>query len=93
MLVFDKFVYNGETDYNISIQHSRYDRKLNTLRGRIARACKTLFGKPIYYNDVQIMDEQKFKDFIFKLNDLVDDTVSLNADVHDGIVNEFEKDG
>ena len=73
MLVVEKcFYHDGDTDYNISIQSSRYDRRLNTLWGRIKRAFKTLFGRPIYYNDIQIMKEQNFKDFVDELHELVD---------------------
>jgi len=82
MLVIDKYAFHdGEIYYNVSIQGSRYDWKLNTLWGRVKRACKTIFGKPIYYNDIQIMDVQKFKDFVNQLSEMIKDTMPLvNSD-------------
>ena len=55
---------NGEADYNISIQDSRYDHNHNTLWGRIMRATKILLGKPIYYNDVFIEGEAAFENLL-----------------------------
>jgi hypothetical protein len=54
---------DGEVDYDISVQDSRYDHNYNTLWGRIRSVAKILFGKPVYYNDVYINDPEKFKKF------------------------------
>lgn len=52
MLVIEKTGWeDGDISYNISVQDSRYDHNYNTLLGRIKRAAKVLFGKPIYYNE------------------------------------------
>ena len=73
MLVVDKTVYDdGDILYNISAQDSRYDHNFNTLWGRLKRSCKILFGKPIYYNDICINDQQRFIDFVGELNGLID---------------------
>ena len=45
MLVIEKTVWeDGDINYNISVQDSRYDHNYNTLWGRIKRAAKVLFG-------------------------------------------------
>ena len=76
MLVVEKTVWDdGEVDYDISIQDSRYDHNYTTLWGRIKSAMKILFGKPIYYSDVYIDKPEKFRDFVEELKKLCLDTV------------------
>jgi hypothetical protein len=71
MLVAEKTEWdNGEIDYDISVQDSRYDHNCATLWGRIKSAAKILFGKPVYYSDVYINDTEKFRDFVKQLNRL-----------------------
>jgi len=61
---------NGEIDYDISIQDSRYDHNYTTLWGRIKTAAKILFGKPVYYSDVYIEKPEIYKKFVDDLRDL-----------------------
>lgn len=69
MFVVEKTEWeDGNVDYNISIQDSRYDHDYNTLVGRIKRALKILFGKPIYYSDVYIEGEEAFKELLRDMN-------------------------
>jgi len=72
MLVVERTVWNdGVIDYNISVQDSRYDHNYNTLLGRMKSSLKILFGKPVYYSDVYIDNNQgKFSDFVKQLNKL-----------------------
>ncbi len=71
MFVVEKSVWeDGDINYNITIQDSRYDHNYNTLWGRIKRAAKILFGKPIYYNDVHLEGEESFHQLVNDLNDL-----------------------
>ena len=71
MLVIEKTIWeDGDINYNITIQDSRYDHNHNTLVGRIKRAAKILFGKPIYYNDVYLEGEQTFNQLVKDMNDL-----------------------
>lgn len=71
MFVIEKAIWeNGDTNYNISIQDSRYDHNYNTLWGRITRAAKILFGKPIYYNDVHLDKEEAFQKLVKDMEDL-----------------------
>jgi hypothetical protein len=71
MLVVERCEWeDGEVDYNISVQDSRYDHNYTTLWGRIKSAVKVLFGKPVYYSDVYIDDPEKFEDFVKRLNAL-----------------------
>lgn len=71
MLVIEKTIWeDGDINYNISIQDSRYDHNYNTLWGRMKRAAKTLFGKPIYYNDVHLEGEETFQQLVEGINEL-----------------------
>jgi len=71
MFVVDKTVWeDGEINYNISVQDSRYDHNYSTLWGRIKSAMTILFGKPVYYNDVYINEPEKFREFVKQLNTL-----------------------
>ena len=71
MFVVEKTEWDdGEVDYNISVQDSRYDHNYTTLWGRVKSATKLLFGKPIYYSDVFIDDSEKFKEFVGQFNSL-----------------------
>jgi len=74
MLVIEKTLWeDGDTSYNISIQDSRYDHNYNTLWGRIKRAVKVLFGKPVYYNDTHLEGTESFERFVEKINNLIKD--------------------
>ena len=74
MLVIEKTAWeNGDINY-ISIQDSRYDHNYNTLWGRVKRAAKILFGKPIYYNDVHLEGEETFKKLVKDMDDLAGST-------------------
>jgi len=69
MLVVEKTEWeDGEIDYNISVQDSRYDHNYTTLWGRLKSAMKLLFGKPVYYSDVYIDEPEKFIEFVKQLN-------------------------
>jgi len=73
MFVVEKTLWaDGDTNYNITIQDSRYDHNYNTIWGRIKRAAKILFGKPIYYSDVHLDGEEKFKELLNNMNELSD---------------------
>ena len=80
MLVVEKTVWeDGDMDYNISIQDSRYDHNYTTLWGRIKSAMKILFGKPVYYSDVYIDKPEKFKEFVENLNKLCQEQNANNV--------------
>jgi len=71
MFVIEKTVWaDGEINYNIAVQDSRYDHNNTTIWGRIKSAFKILFGKPVYYNDVYIDNPERFVEFVGQLNDL-----------------------
>lgn len=77
MFVVEKTIWeDGDINYNISIQDSRYDHNYNTLWGRIKRAAKTLFGKPIYYNDVHLEGEETFQQLVEGINELAKSNLS-----------------
>ena len=69
MLVVEKSEWeDGEIDYNVSVQDSRYDHNYTTLWGRLKSAMKLLFGKPVYYSDVYIDEPERFIEFVKQLN-------------------------
>ena len=71
MLVIEKTGWeDGDISYNISVQDSRYDHNYNTLLGRIKRAAKVLFGKPIYYNDLHLEGEESFHKLVKDMESL-----------------------
>ena len=75
MFVVEKSEWeNGEVNFNITVQDSRYDHNYTTLWGRIKSAMKILFGEPVYYSDVYINEPEKFKKFVEQLNTLCIDS-------------------
>ena len=71
MLVVDRDIWDdGEINYNISVQDSRYDHNYTTLLGKLKSAIKILFGKPVYYSDVFINNPDDYKALVEKLNKL-----------------------
>ena len=74
MLVVEKTLWDdGDIDYNISIQDSRYDHNYTTVWGKFKSSMKVLFGKPVYYSDVYINKPLVFKNFVEKLSRLCED--------------------
>lgn len=76
MLVVDKFYWefkgeDGEASYNLSMQDSNF-RDINSIKNRIRRACKALFGKPIYHNDIYVENEDDMLKFIGDLTELIE---------------------
>ena len=74
MFVVEKTMWeDGDINYNITIQDSRYDHNYNTIRGRIKRAAKILIGKPIYYSDVHLDGEERFHKLLKDMNELANE--------------------
>jgi hypothetical protein len=81
MLVVEKSEWeDGEIDYNISVQDSRYDHNYTTLWGRLKSAMKLLFGKPVYYSDVYIDEPERFIEFVKQLNVLCQSQGAAHGD-------------
>ena len=79
MFVVEKTIWkDGDISFDLSIQDSRYDHNYNTIWGRLKRAAKTLFGKPIYYNNVHLEGESTIRKFIEDMSKLADS--DLNED-------------
>lgn len=70
MLVIDKYHFNNDVDYNISIQDSNIS-DLNTIKGRIKSAIKCLTGKPRYFNDIYIENESEIVELNRALSALI----------------------
>ena len=71
MFVVEKTIWSdGEIDYNLTVQDSRYDHNYTTVWGRIKTALTILFGKPVYYSDVYIGKAEKFHNFVAQLNNM-----------------------
>ena len=61
---------DGDIDFDISIQDSRYDHNYTTFWGRLQTAGKILFGKPVYYSDVCIDKPETFSKFVEDISKL-----------------------
>jgi hypothetical protein len=73
MFVVEKTIWeDGDINYNITIQDSRYDHNYNTLWGRIKRACKVLFGKSVYFSDVYMEKEETFRKLVKDMESLLE---------------------
>lgn len=73
MMVVERVEWDdGDVDYNVSVQDSRYDHNYNTIWGRIKRAAKALFGEPVYFNDVYIDDPARFAQWVDDLKALAE---------------------
>ena len=80
MFVVEKTIWeDGDINYNISIQDSRYDHNYNSLWGRIKRATSILFGKPIYYSDVNLEGEERFRKLVKDMDDLAKSNLNEEA--------------
>ena len=76
MFVIEKTIWDdGDINYNLTIQDARYDHNFNTIWGRIKRAAKTLFGNPIYYNDVHLEGEETFLKLVKDMDALATSTL------------------
>ena len=72
MLVIHKTIWeDGDIYYNISIQDSRYDHDYNTIWGRLKRAAKALFGKPVLFSDLFIDGEDRYRKLVADMTDLL----------------------
>ena len=70
LMEFTKDVWGeGEVTYDLSVLDSRYDHNINGIFGRLRRAAGILFGKPVYFNDVN-MSEEKFDALLKELAQL-----------------------
>ena len=75
MFVVEKTIWqDGDVDYNISSQDSRFDHDNRSLKNRIKGAIKIMFGKPVYYSDIYIPKEEKekLKKFIDEINKMLE---------------------
>lgn len=80
MFVIEKDVWDdGDVSYSISVQDSRYDHGYNTVWGRLRRAFKAMFGKPVYYNDLYLEGEQTFRKLLADMQELADDPLDGTA--------------
>lgn len=69
MLVIEKTMWeDGDVDYDISLQDSHFDHNYHTLWGRLKRAAKALFGKPVSYSDVYLWKESEFRQLVDEMD-------------------------
>lgn len=76
MFVIEKTKWeDGDVSYNITVQDSRYDHDYNTIWGRVKHACRIFLGKPVYYNDVHIENQDAFQSLIEEMKSLFDSDI------------------
>ena len=66
------FKDGSETSYSIAVLSSYYDNNPNSLVGRLRRAWGILFGKPVYFNDA-LLNEDEFDALLIALQKLRDE--------------------
>jgi len=72
MFAIEKTIWeDGDISYNISVQDSRYDHYYNSFWGRLKRAVKALFGKPVYFNDVHLEGEERYEKLVSDMMELI----------------------
>lgn len=73
MLVAERTEWeDGEINFDISMQDSRYDHNNGSILNRIKNALKILFGKPVYYNDIFIEGEEGYRKLVKDMEKLLD---------------------
>jgi len=72
MFVIEKTVWEDNAiSYNVTVQDSRYGHNYNTFCGRLKRAIKALIGKPVYFNDVYLEGEERYKKLVSDMTELI----------------------
>ncbi len=71
-IVFSKYIYNNETDYDISFEDSYLGSDYNGFFGRLKRAWKAFIDKPVCYTSIYCEDEDKMRKFLADCLTLID---------------------
>ena len=74
-VVFTKYTYkyDGSIDYEITVEDSYTGGDYNGFFGRIKRAWKAFWDKPVVYTGIYCEDEDKMRKFLCDCLDLIDD--------------------
>lgn len=72
-VVFTKYTYNGEPElaYEICVEDSYTGGDYKGFFGRIKRAWRAFWDKPVVYTGIYCEDENKMKQFLYNCIDLV----------------------
>lgn len=63
-IVFSKYIYNSEIDYDISFEDSYLGNNYKGFFGRLKRAWRAFIDKPVCYTSIYCEDEAKIKEFL-----------------------------
>lgn len=63
-VVFTKYSYDGDADYEITIEDSYCSGDYMGISGRLKRAWKAFWAKPIYHTGIYVGDEDRIRKFL-----------------------------
>lgn len=74
-VVFTKYTYTyaNNVSYDISVEDSYIGGDYKGFFGRLKRAWKAFWDKPVVYTSVYSSDENKMRNFLFDCLELIDD--------------------
>ena len=74
-VVFTKYTYKHDNsiDYDISVEDSYTGGDYKGFFGRIKRAWRAFWDKPVVYTGIYCEDERKMKQFLYDCLELIDD--------------------
>lgn len=74
-VVFSKYTYNGEPDlaYDLTIEDSYIGGDYKGFFGRIKRAWKAFWDKPVVYTGIYCEDKEKMKKFLTDCLDVLEE--------------------
>ena len=71
--VFSKYTYNKDIDYEFTIEDSYIGGDYKGFFGRIKRAWRAFWDKPVVYTGIYCEDKDKMKKFLIDCLNLVED--------------------
>lgn len=67
-----KWDYDSSTDYELSIEDAYCCNDYMGVKGRLKRAWKAFWAKPIVYNSIYIQDKERMRKFLQDCLELMD---------------------
>ena len=80
-VVFSKYTFKDETDFDISVEDSYLGGNYKGLFGRLRRAWSAFIDKPVSYSGVYCEDKDKMRAFLTESLALLDEEEEVNDKV------------
>lgn len=71
-VVFSKYIFKNETDFDISVEDSYLGGSYKGFFGRLKRAWGAFIDKPVCYSGVYCEDKEKMRAFLVDCLELLD---------------------